>query len=284
MPRTTRNREPSHKLQCSEVWGGVHAADTRVQVPGLEVAVYSQPYGYGVGGGDVHYASLCQSGRLARFVIADVAGHGPAVMRLGEHLKDLLADNINTFDQTDIARQVNEDLGDLDRKGLFATAILASLEDGRLAVVNAGHPRPLMYSQSSNSWRLLDPDDEDCYKRVANLPLGVVPGTDYVQFAVRMNEGDAVVLYTDSMIEAENDLGRPLGEDGLVSVVSKLNPAKPQQLIRSLMVSVADYRRQLAPHDDVTVIAVRRLPAKAKEKGKSKGKAGSSKGRYQADS
>lgn len=46
---------------------------------------------------------------------------------------------------------------------------------------------------------------EEAVGQWMDLPLGVVPATEYRQFAVCLEDGDVVMLYTDALIEAEDD-------------------------------------------------------------------------------
>jgi hypothetical protein len=43
-----------HAVQCMEMWGGSHAAESAVTTPGLDAWVYSQPHQGPAEGGDVH--------------------------------------------------------------------------------------------------------------------------------------------------------------------------------------------------------------------------------------
>ncbi len=43
-------------------------------------------------------------------------------------------------------------------------------------------------------------------KEISDLPLGLIPGTEYHQTAVRLARGDLLILYTDSINEAEMKL------------------------------------------------------------------------------
>jgi hypothetical protein len=72
---------PLHALQCMEIWGGNRAAREWVSVTGIDAYVFSLPYGGQSSGGDIHYVSLCGGGKIARFAVADVSGHGDAVGR-----------------------------------------------------------------------------------------------------------------------------------------------------------------------------------------------------------
>jgi len=134
-----------HTMQCMEIWGGSHAADTSVATPGLDLWVYSQPYEGADDGGDVHYVSLCGGGKITRFILADVAGHGAKVADVARSLRGLMRQNINRKSQARLATALNEQFAELGQQGCFATAVIASyLTTGdKLTVCNAGHPRPL---------------------------------------------------------------------------------------------------------------------------------------------
>ena len=58
-------------------------------MPGLRTWVYAAPSGSDAHGGDVHYLSLCPACTVSRIALADVSGHGQAVVALGERLREL---------------------------------------------------------------------------------------------------------------------------------------------------------------------------------------------------
>ena len=88
----------------------------------------------------------------------------------------------------------------------YATAIVLSFHrvTGRLAFSNAGHPPPLWYHAAQRSWGWLEEGNDPQLKKVAGLPVGLIPGTDYSQTVVTLNPSDLLVLYTDGITEAEN--------------------------------------------------------------------------------
>src|SRR6186997_572598 len=85
-----RSEAPStRRLECAEVWAGSERTDSVVEMPGLRAWVYSAPSGSEAHGGDVHYLSLCPVCTVSRIALADVSGHGLAVVALGEKLREL---------------------------------------------------------------------------------------------------------------------------------------------------------------------------------------------------
>jgi len=252
------------ELQCTEIWGGFNATDSAVSVPGINAFILSQPYQQHPAGGDIHYVSLCGHGALSRFVVADVAGHGRSVAHLSDLLRSLMRQHMNTPDQSQFAQSLNHHFAALADQGRFATALLTSYYSPirQLITCNAGHPPPLWYHSPTGSWRLLEYDTDYANHQTTplpptvNLPLGLIEQTDYHQFAVSLAPGDVVLIYTDSLIEARDPAGQPLGQQGLVDLADRLDPAQPHQIGSALLQAVADYRHQQPPEDDVTLLTL----------------------------
>lgn len=256
----------AHAMVCMEIWGGNRGVSNAVSAPGIDAWVFSRPYKGHAAGGDVHYVSMCAAGKISRFFVADVAGHGDEVAHASLRLRDLMRRHINTVDQSHFTRAIGAEFqsgGEDD--GLFATAVLATYfaPTDHLVVCNAGHPRPLWYSAARREWRLLRHDDagvsalpsaEDV--GVSDLPLGLIDPTAYTQFAVPMAKGDVVVLYTDSLMEAMNPGGAQLGEAGLLELARAIDASRPETVVDELLGAVDRHRAGREPDDDVTLIVL----------------------------
>ncbi len=242
-----------------EIWSGNGAIHNAISVPGIDAWISSDPYKGGACGGDIHYVSMCGAGRISRFAIADVSGHGATVGKLAHRLRSLMRKYINTLDQTRFARALNRDFWKLARDdGRFATALLTTYfaPTDHLIICNVGHPRPLWYHTVSQCWELLDPNMPQRATEVVNLPLGVIAPTNYVQFAVKLGKGDLVLIYSDSLIESKNPEGIPLGEEGLLELVRQLDTAQPQDLSRDVLAAVVTYRGGAPARDDETLLVL----------------------------
>jgi hypothetical protein len=253
-----RGRDQHHAMQCLEVWGGNKAVETSLSVPGIDAWVSSIPYQGDADGGDVHYLSMCGAGRISRFTVADVAGHGTSAGELGQLLRKLMRKHIRTLDQTVFARTLNDGFSHLAKDGHFATAVLATYfaPTDHLIICNLGHPRPLWYRSETATWVALDHVFSEPLPELHNLPLGIIEGTQYMQFAVKLGEHDMVLLFTDSLIEACNPEGRMLNEAGLLALVQRLPAGSPATIGRSILESVAAYRGARPPNDDETLLVL----------------------------
>jgi phosphoserine phosphatase RsbU/P len=270
---TTANPAPTpaepYTLQCMEIIGGNHVESNVLSSPGLDIWLDSRPFGGDVGG-DIHYFSMCGSGRVTRLSLADVSGHGVHMDGVAKRLRDLMRKHINLLDQTRFARAINREFTEMADADYFATVLLITYfaPTDHLIVCNAGHPRPLWYSRRHERWMLLDQETPDtgpsireargtyALRPLANLPLGIVEPTDYHQFSVKLEKGDLVVVYTDALIEAKNRHDKPLGEAGLLDLVSQLDPNEPHHMASRVLARVEAYRDGLAPDDDQTLVVL----------------------------
>src|SRR4029453_2538102 len=95
----TRLHSVPRRLACAETWAGNDRVATLVELPGMVAWVQSLPAGSGEAGGDVHYLSVCPSCLVSRIALADVSGHGQAVVALGEKLRELMNRYLRALDQ-----------------------------------------------------------------------------------------------------------------------------------------------------------------------------------------
>lgn len=253
------------RLHCMEIWGGSEAADSRVSVPGVDAHVVCRPHRGDAAGGDIHYVSNCMAGTISRFVLADVSGHGASASELALSLRRLMRKHINTPDQARFARALNEEFSGLTDEGRFATAVLATYfaPTDHLIVCNAGHPRALWWRAYDEQWELLDSSSTGASSEpsasdlgISNLPLGILDPTIYEQFAVWLARGDAVIFYSDALIESADSAGRPLGEGGLLDIARTLDPGDPAGLAERLLDAVELRHGGRLSDDDVTVLVL----------------------------
>jgi phosphoserine phosphatase RsbU/P len=248
--------EKPRALVCSEVWGGNRKVIRTVRMPSLIAWVASVPLNEGEGGGDLHYMSVCDYDLISRVALADVSGHGSEVDGVTQTLRNLMRKNINAWDQSDFMRCVNETFGQSgDHK--YATAIVLSFHRvmGRLAFSNAGHLPPLWYHAAQRTWGWLEEGTEA--KKVSGLPVGLIPGTKYSQTVVTLKPSDLLVLYTDGITEAGNEMGQELGREQLLEWVRQAPVDSPRALGEDLLQRLELFRGTIRS-DDETLLVLQR--------------------------
>ena len=123
-----------------EIWGGNQAIQKNFTAPGIDFFVHSIPYRNSEsGGGDIYYLTSCASGRISRFLLADVSGHGEAASGLALSLRDLLRNSVNQISQEDFVGQMNREFAAVADDTAFATAIVATFFDPPMKEDEAKH-------------------------------------------------------------------------------------------------------------------------------------------------
>jgi serine phosphatase RsbU (regulator of sigma subunit) len=246
-------------MSCLEVRGGNEPTDVSLQVPGLEMHVVSRPFRQAAGGGDVHYVSSCGTGRITRLLVADVAGHGQDVADTARILRDLMRRYVNHIDERRFVARINERFSQLSKVGRFATAVVATYfaPTRTLSLVNAGHPPPLLFTARSGTWSILDKRSAR-ETSLSNMPLGIVDTSQYEQTELRLEVGDAVVCYTDSLPESLVSETQQLGFDGLCKLAQPFTADQaPTVWINDWLDRIAGLAPGNLDRDDTTVLLFR---------------------------
>ena len=130
----------------------------------------------------------------------------------------------------------------------------------RRRFTNAGHLPPLWYHAAEQKWTLMI-ESTPYSKEIADLPLGMIPGTPYTQTAVQIGAGDLIVLYTDGVTDSTDDSGAHLDQNGLLALARRVPPAPASQTGQRLIELLDAFRGAVPPNDDETVVVLERVTA-----------------------
>jgi sigma-B regulation protein RsbU (phosphoserine phosphatase) len=205
-------------------------------------------------GGDLYDFSWIGKRHLM-FVVADVAGKGASagltmartmgLIRAGVRLADVKGE---VPDPGDLMALANDDLALDNPEMTFVTAALAILdaETGEGQICVAGHEAPLRLSASGVQVM-------DGYS--IQPALGVIEEFPYSSAPFALAPGEAMLLLTDGVTEAQDLAGELFGKDAVLAALGSL--VEPAPAIEELLRGVAAFVKTAPPADDVTVLAVR---------------------------
>ncbi len=238
-----------------EIWGGNELANNSISMGGLDAWVEARPHENSAAGGDVYYLSSCATGRITRILLADVSGHGNQVAEIARTLRTLMREHVNHIDQRKFIRRMNEAFTAQSSSGIFATAVACTYfaPTGELSLCNAGHPPPMIFRAKSRRWQMLD-DVDDPTPKGDNIPLGILDMASYEQFRVRLDDGDRVLCYTDSLVESRDETGELLGPAGLLSILNQMPDAPSGEFIPLLIESLKRHVGDSLAADDMTIL------------------------------
>lgn len=206
-------------------------------------------------GGDF-YDVLTVGEDRAVLVIGDVTGKGvPAASAAGALVWSLRAFGSRGARPGTIASLldglVSQSLDDERFVTMAIAEVDASTWSARLLL--AGHPPPLLLRADGTA---------EALRLKAGPPLGVIPGeaiTDPVELS--LDPGDALILYTDGIIEAPVAHGSRLGVEALVDAARRLGPsATSSAVLAERLWTTVTTLLDGAPDDDCALLVVRRRP------------------------
>lgn len=160
--------------------------------------------------------SAITGGRRLELALVDVSGKGIEAGTRSLLLSGALGGLLGSLGSEDFLPAANRYLDRQDWDEGFATAVhlVLDLHDGSYSVESAGHPPVAHFDAGSGRWTLLTAE---------GLALGLVPDVTYVPQTGRLDRGDALLLYTDGLVEIP---GRDLavGIDKLLGEAERLVP------------------------------------------------------------
>jgi sigma-B regulation protein RsbU (phosphoserine phosphatase) len=216
-------------------------------VPGLEVAFVYEPAA--VIGGDLLDALTAPDGRTL-FFVGDAMGHGvQAALVMAVAKSALRAAAEGTATPADILLRMNRSLvGLFAEHFVTAACCLVDPETGRAEAAAAGHAGPLWLRAAEHD--VLQPGQ-------GSLPLGLFDNPSYATAQLDMAPGDALVLYTDGIVEARNAAGVLFGGEQMRRALQSAADGSAQRVLDHLTGTVALHRGGHPMEDDLTVLVVR---------------------------
>ena len=222
-------------------------------VPGVEIAFATRPANTVAGD---YYDVFPRVGTDAGdskwvFAMADVAGKSiPAALLMATIQASLKTLAANPSSLPDLVARMNRyACGNSQEGRRFTTAFLAEYEPAtrELTYVNAGHNTPILRRASGSIERL----------EQGGIPLGILESAPYQSGSVVLQSGDYLVVFTDGVVEAENERADEYGEQRLLYVVHMNAQLAPAQLLQSIMTDLNHFVAGAPQHDDVTCMLVK---------------------------
>lgn len=182
--------------------------------PGWAAEVARRPAGGGSFGGDFLVAARTGDGTVLELALVDVSGKGLDAGTRALLLSGALGGLLGAVAPEHFLPAANDYLLRQEWNEGFATCVhvAVDLTDGEFRLSNAGHPPPALFAGGSGRWELLDRP---------GTALGLLPTASFGELTGRIGPNDALLLYTDGLIEVPGrDL--ELGIDRLLGVTERI--------------------------------------------------------------
>jgi sigma-B regulation protein RsbU (phosphoserine phosphatase) len=246
-------RETERRLQVDlstarEIQRGLLPTGAR-EVPGLELAAAYAPAREL--GGDFYDFLPYGQGRLA-MVLGDVAGKGTAAALFASLAIGIVREHVveHPCSPAEMLAMLNGRLHAARLDSRFIATLFSVYDAGtrKLTLSNAGGPYPLLVR-----------DGVVQSIRIAGIPLGLFPDTQYDEMTIDLVPGDVVLFASDGILESANAQEEEFGPDRLSAVLSSVSPEQSaEEIAAAILAATDDYSGAgVAPSDDRTLVVLR---------------------------
>jgi phosphoserine phosphatase RsbU/P len=205
-------------------------------------------------GGDCYEFMPLTNDRLA-LVVGDASGKGVAAALMIASVQSSLRTEalLTGNDLATLLKIVNLQAYASSLADRYATVFYGVFDGATrtLRYVNARHTPPIGLRRDGSIGTL----------ETGGAPVGMFPGSSYEEGAVQLDPGDAVITYTDGVIEAANQAGEEWGVQHLLKATAtwaRLGTGNAEHLVRSIFSSMDGFSTGCQT-DDATLSALRVL-------------------------
>ncbi|MBP7584481.1 MAG: serine/threonine-protein phosphatase [Spirochaetes bacterium] len=250
--RYLRDMEMARNVQAAFLPAAPPAVD------GFDIAFVYRPMS-GVSG-DL-YDFYQENGSIAGAGIFDVSGHGISSGLLTLLARSIIYRKFTGMEDaplgevmTGINAALIEEIG---QSGFYLSGVLLRFRDDLVEYVNAAHPP--MVCRSGKSGRVMKAVRPGGQAATGPL-LGVsMMNERYGSLSMRIGEGDAMLLYTDSLYETQNAAGEPYEFDRIMDSFAGAPDGTAREMLDHVMDEFYGFTgKKDAMQDDITVMVVKR--------------------------
>ena len=202
-------------------------------------------------GGDFYDFFRIDDGHIA-LVIADVCGKGiPAALFMAVSRMVIRTKGGQGIGAAECMTESNRLLVAYSADCMFVTVFYAVYDTrtGTVNYCNAGHNVPLLLHADGST---------EALPRKKNPMVGVFDGQEYQEDSIRLEHGDALVMYTDGVSEAMNTAGEEFGTGRLDDVLRQAAGKGSREVIETVKAGIADFTKGAEQSDDITMLVIRR--------------------------
>jgi serine phosphatase RsbU (regulator of sigma subunit) len=223
-------------------------------IPGVDTGARYRPTGSGnLVGGDFYDVFNTAEGEWG-VVLGDVSGVGPEAAALTGIARYTIRAVAADEEPSQVLRSLNDALNNQRTDDRFCTAVYLRVVPGpkgvSVTLANGGHPPPLI---------LRDNGTVEAIDGATGMLLGLFPDATIGEHDLELAAGDAIVLYTDGVIEARDAGGEQYGQERLEELLAACAGRTADGIARRVELAVIDHQGERTL-DDVAVLVVRAAP------------------------
>ena len=202
-------------------------------------------------GGDYYDFEVDGRGVLT-IAIGDATGHGMKAGTLVAATKGLFGVLSGEPELTGSMARAGAALRRMNLRALTMALTLVRISGETVRIAAAGMPPVLVHRSSTGQVESI---------LVPGMPLGGRTRFPYSQTMTTLGLGDTLLLMSDGLPERLDPFDELLGYERTAELFREAASGNATEVVDRLLTAADQFARGRAPEDDVTVVAVRRLPA-----------------------
>jgi serine phosphatase RsbU (regulator of sigma subunit) len=197
-------------------------------------------------GGDLYDVIPLPDESLLAYV-ADVSDKGVPAALIMAALSTTIRSESQTQNEIDeLLASINNSLYNLiSEEGFFATIVIVKYwpASGKMQLALGGHLQPLWIVE----------DGIGNMPQLSGISLGIMPDAHFEKKEITLSPGESILLFTDGLIEAENEGKELFGNERLIRYIKD---KKGKHIGKGLLDEIRKWRGNAIINDDLTLLEI----------------------------
>lgn len=208
--------------------------------------------------GDLYIVFITDT-RLDGIGIFDISGHGIASGLVTMLVKNIIEQEFKKgmdLPLNEVMSKINERIiiekGNIEN---YLTGMLIRFNKNDMELVNAGHPKAILYDSESGKIADIEEEGKNQYGAIgiSDFPI------NFESIHFKMNKGDELVLYTDGITECTNSENKYFGAEGILAVFKSNIGLNVKDQVNALPYALKKFSGSENFNDDITYIILKKL-------------------------
>jgi sigma-B regulation protein RsbU (phosphoserine phosphatase) len=204
-------------------------------------------------GGDL-YDFLPYDDNCIGIAMGDVSGKAaPAALYAALISGIMRAATSQMLSPADMLKQLNDSLQERKMDAQYVTMLFAVWNDEKqtLQIANAGAVQPLFCRAGQVET-----------VEAEGFPLGMFKDVSYEEFTLSTRPGDAIVFFSDGIVDAVNENEEMFGNERLVALVTSQLTNSAEGMVDAIYQELSAFQGGVERFDDETVVVLKVLPGR----------------------
>jgi sigma-B regulation protein RsbU (phosphoserine phosphatase) len=203
-------------------------------------------------GGDL-YDFLPYDDKCIGIAMGDVSGKAaPAALYAALISGIMRAATSQMLSPADMLKQLNDSLQERKMDSQYVTMLFAVWNDEKqtLQIANAGAVQPLFCRAGQVET-----------VEAEGFPLGMFKDVSYEEFTLSTRPGDAIVFFSDGIVDAVNEHEEMFGTERLIALVTSQLTNSAEGMVDAIYKELSAFQGGVERFDDETVVVLKVLPS-----------------------